>query len=206
MNTYKTDYTATFTNGCLGTKPSDAQVHETFVAGKARELHKDELTAEERTLAELSDLEKGKLIFHRDDKGNPIVYDYMIKGFLKEAFRSLSRDKGSECAKIKAFIKVIDGSVFVQPRQIPIELPEGGEITTCERALRAQTMQGERVALASSEEVPAGSKMKFRVIATMPGLEKALAECFEYAQYRFLGGWRNSGKGTAIVEQVKPEA
>lgn len=196
-------YVATFTEGLLATKPNDAEVHETYVAAKERDAIADELTVEEKTLAKLDGLEKGKTIFHRDDDGCPIIWDYQVKGFLKEAFRSLSRDKESACAKVKAFLKVIDGNVFVGPRKIRLELPDGAALGTCQRPLRAQTMQGERVALASSEEAPAGTKIRFEVTVLMPGLEKALDECWDYARFRFMGAWRNSGKGTAVVEQVK---
>lgn len=199
----KKTYVATFTEGLLATKPNDSEVHKSFVAAKEREAFEDELTAEEKTLAELDSLEKGKTVFHRDDDGCPIIWDYQIKGFLKEAFRAIGRDKETACAKVKAFLKVIDGNVFVSPRKIRLELPEGTELGTCQRPLRAQTMHGERVSLACSEEAPAGTKMLFTVTVLVPGLDKALEECWEYAQLRFMGAWRNSGKGTAVVEEVK---
>lgn len=132
-----------------------------------------------------------------------MVWDYQIKGFLKDAIKALRRDPKSACAALKNYKGVIDGSVFVKPRQIVLNLPEGAKLGTCQRPLRAQTMQGERVALAQSEEAPAGTTMEFTVLTIAPGLEKVLDECFEYAQLRFMGAWRNSGKGTAVVEKVK---
>jgi hypothetical protein len=98
---------------------------------------------------------------------------------------------------------IIDGSVFIEPRQIVLHIPEGKEMGECSRPLRAQTAQGERVALAKSEEVPAGTTMEFEVLTMMPGLDKALKECWDYARFRFMGAWRNSGKGTAIIEEMK---
>lgn len=196
-------YRATFTEGLLATKPNDPEVHETFVAAKEREASPDELSAEERALMEVDALEKGKTIFHRDDDGTPIIWDYQIKGFLKEAFKALRRDPATACAKTKNYIGIIDGSIFVKPRKIRLELPEGTQLGTCQRPLRARTMQGERVALASSEEAPAGTQMTFTVMTLCPGLGKALDECWEYAALRFMGAWRNSGKGTAIIEEVK---
>ena len=199
-------YVAKFTEGLLGTKPNDQEVHDTFIKGKEMDLiPKDEQTAEERTLAELDKLEKGKTIFHRDEDGNPFIWNYQIKGFIKEAFKTLRRNKDSACAKIKAFLQVVDGCVFVMPRKIKLELPEGGKIETCQRPLRAQTMQGERVALASSEEAPAGTKIRFSVKTLIDDLDDALDECWAYAEDRFMGAWRNSGKGTAIVEEIKEE-
>jgi len=51
--------------------------------------------------------------------------------------------------------------------------------------------------------VPAGTTMEFEVLTMMPGLDEALKECWDYAQLRFMGAWRNSGKGTAVIEEVK---
>lgn len=202
MNTTK--YRATFTEGLLATKPNDEAVHETFIAAKRAEgAQQDELDAEARTMAEIDRLEKGTTVFHRDEDGRPIIWDYQIKGFLKDAIKALRRDPKSACAELKAYKGVIDGSVFVKPRQIVLNLPEGAEIGTCQRPLRAQTLQGERVALAQSEEAPKGTTIEFSVLTLAPGLEKVLAECWEYAQLRFMGAWRNSGKGTAIIEEVK---
>lgn len=195
-------YRATFTEGLLATKPNDAEIHSRFVAGKEREASQDEIDAELRALEEVEDLEKGTTIFHRDEEGDPILWNYQIKGFLKEAFRALTRDKSNACAKVPAYIKVIDGCVFVTPRKIKLRLPAGTQLGSCQRPLRAQTMRGERVALACSEEAPAGTTMEFDVKVLAPGLDKALAECWEYAQLRFMGAWRNSGKGTAVVEEI----
>ena len=199
-----TKYKATFTEGLLATKPNDEAVHETYVASKREEgPAKDELDAEARALAEIERLEKGTTVFHRNDKGQPIVWDYQIKGFLKDAIKAIRRDPDSACAKLKNYKGVIDGSVFVQPRQIVLNLPEGTKIGTCQRPLRAQTMQGERVALAQSEEAPVGTTIEFSVLTMCPGLEKPLKECWDYAKFRFMGAWRNSGKGTAEIEEVK---
>lgn len=202
MNTKK--YKATFTEGLLATKPNDEAVHETYIAAKRAEgAAQDELDAEAKTLAEIERLEKGTTVFHRNNDGKPIVWDYQIKGFLKDAIKALRRDPKSACAALKNYKGVIDGSVFVKPRQIVLNLPKGAEIGTCQRPLRAQTPQGERVALAQSEEAPAGTTIEFSVITLCPGLDKALNECWEYAQLRFMGAWRNSGKGTAEITEVK---
>ena len=199
-----TRYRATFTEGLLATKPNDEKVHETFIAAKREEgIAKDEIDAEAQTLAEIERLEKGTTVFHRNADGKPVVWNYQVKGFLKDAIKALRRDPESACAKLKNYKGVVDGSVFVEPRQIVLNLPDGAEIGTCQRPLRAQTMQGERVALAQSEEAPAGTTMEFTVMTLAPGLDKALAECWQYAALRFMGAWRNSGKGTATVEEVR---
>lgn len=197
-------YKATFTEGLLATKPNDETVHETFIASKRAEgTAKDELDAEAKALAEVERLEKGCTIFHRTEDGKPMIWDYQIKGFLKDAVKALRRDPQSASAKVKAFKSIIDGNVFITPRKIVLQLPEGGEIGTCQRPLRAQTMMGERVALAQSEEAPAGTVIEFEVKTLMPGLDAMLDECWEYAKLRFMGAWRNSGKGTADIVQLE---
>ena len=87
-----------------------------------------------------------------------------------------------------------------QPRQIVIQMPEGTEISYCQRPLRAQTAQGERVALAISEEVPAGSVLEFEVKCYDDNHIPAVLEWLDYGQDRGLGQWRNSGKGRYTYE------
>jgi hypothetical protein len=95
---------------------------------------------------------------------------------------------------VTAFRKVIDGLVFVFPRRIPISL-NGGEIEILERPLRAQTAQGERVALARSDCCPIGSKLEFQ-IHVLSGVRKTLLkEWLDYGAYRGLGQWRNASYG-----------
>ena len=65
----------------------------------------------------------------------------------------------------------------------------------CQRPLRAQTMQGERVALASSETIPAGSYVIFEIAMLLDSHEKAVIEALNYGTLRGFGQWRNSGKG-----------
>ena len=200
-------YKVTFTEGMLATKPNDADVFETYIATKREEgVSQDEVDAAKQTEAEVERIEKGKTVFHRNENGDPILWDYQIKGYLKESVKMLRRNPKSEWKTQKGlngYKGIIDGNVFVKPRMIVLHVPDGKEITECARPLRAQTPQGERVALAKSEEVPAGTTMEFEVWTNMPGLEKAMRECWEYAEFHGMGAWRNSGKGTAVVEEVK---
>lgn len=198
-------YEATFTEGLLATKPADEQLHENFVAAKRAEgAAKDELDAEQKALAEVERLEKGVMVFHRTPDGKPMIWDYQIKGFLKDAIKALRRNPDSASAKVKAFKSIIDGNVFIKPRMIVLELPEGAEIGTCQRPLRASTPMGERNALVQSEEAPAGTVIHFSVMTMCPGIDKVLDECWKYAELRFMGAWRNSGKGTAKVQEIIP--
>ena len=106
----------------------------------------------------------------------------------------------NESGKLTAYKKGIDGLIFVQPRMIPIHV--NGEITECQRPLRAQTAQGERVSLANSEQIPAGSTCEFEIVLLDDSHEKAVREGLDYGALRGIGQWRNSGKGRYSYESI----
>ena len=112
--------------------------------------------------------------------------------------------KGTKSSKIKAYKKEIDGLIFVQERQIPVQTAE--ELTNCQRPLRAQTAQGERNSLASSEEIAAGAKMEFSILVMSDDLVPAVKEWLSYGKLRGLGQWRNSGKGRFLCEILEERA
>lgn len=72
----------------------------------------------------------------------------------------------------------------------------------CSRPLRAMTMQGERVSIAKSESVPAGSTLTFTLLILDDKLEDVVTECMNYGILRGMGQWRNSGKGRFTYEAV----
>lgn len=189
----------TFTEPVLGTWPNNPDIASEFIASKAPDATtiEDEIAALGAEAVEA----KGKTVFPKTDEGEPFLYDYQIKGFFKDACSMLGRLKGAtESAKLKAYKKTIDGLIFVEPRQIVFEM--AGDMGNCQRPLRAQTMQGERVSLANSEEIPAGSSVKFDVVLLDDAHEAVVEEWLNYAIMRGIGQWRNSGKGRALWEQL----
>lgn len=191
----------TFTEPVLGTWPANPQIAEDFISSKSP----DAATVEEEIAAIGVDeyVAKGKTIFPKLEDGTPFFYDYQIKGFFKGACGMLSRvgGKGSgatHSSKLKAYKKIIDGLIFVSPRQIPIAV--NGDIEDCQRPLRAQTAQGERVSLANSEEIPAGSSFECEIVMLDEGLEKYVREWLDYGVFSGIGQWRNSGKGRFTYE------
>jgi hypothetical protein len=88
--------------------------------------------------------------------------------------------------------------VFVTPRQIDL-VPVSG---ICTRPLRADTMQGERVSLASSEVIPAGTSFELEIETLTPALDKLVVKCLDFGSKKGLGQWRNSGKGRFSWEKV----
>lgn len=69
------------------------------------------------------------------------------------------------------------------------------KVGICERPLRAQTAQGERIALARSDTCPPGTVIEFDLVILGGVSEALLREWLDYGALRGLGQWRNSGKG-----------
>lgn len=207
----------------LGTATMNPKAYQDFIAALKPETSTPDNELEtlptEDQLSEDVKAATTPTVFHRDKDGSPILYDYQIKGFCKDACSMLARlseanededgtpKKGkkavNESGKIRAYKKEIDGLVFVFPRQIKAQLPEGGVIGLCERPLRAQTAKGERIALAHSETLPPGTVFEITVQLLADRLEPALMEWLDYGQLRGLGQWRNSGKGRFTYEIVQ---
>ena len=106
-----------------------------FIASKSPDAN----TIEDEVAALGADAvaDKGMTVFPRNENGEPILYDYQIKGFFKDSCGMLGRIGGkteigkkkavNESGKLTAYKKVIDGLIFIQPRMIPIHV--NGEIT-----------------------------------------------------------------------------
>ena len=189
----------TFDEEVLGTASGDPKVHETYIASNAPDA--PSMKEEVEALGTEEVFEKNMTVFPKDEKGNPFVWNYQWKGYFKDSFGMLKKVPGTECGKIKAYKKEIDGLIDVFPRRIPYDMGNG-EIGICQRPLRAQTMQGERVALASSETIPAGSSVIFEIRMILDSHEKAVIEALDYGAIRGFGQWRNSGKGVFHYESL----
>ena len=182
----------------LGTANSDPHVHSDYIASKAPDAKTKKEEIEAIGVSEV--IEKKKTVFPRNSDGQPILWDYQIKGFFKDACGMLRRVSGTKSQAMKAYKKIIDGLIFINERQIPIEFD--GEIGSCQRPLRAQTPQGERVALANSESISAGATMDFTIRCLSDSDMNAVKEWLDYGSLRGLGQWRNSSKGRFSWEEV----
>ena len=191
----------TFTELLLGTVPKDKEIYKKFIASKApAEVD----TEEEVQTVEEMEIE-GWTGFHLDaESGQPFLYDYVIKGFFKEACSMLRRVAGTESSKLTAYKKVVDGLVFPRPRQIDIDL-NGGEIRIFERPMRGQTPKGERVFLVRSDACPIGTTIEFEVMILGGVSKKLLIEWLDYGILHGIGQWRNGGYGAFQykLEEIK---
>lgn len=189
----------------LGMTPGSPDIYREYIASKSPDAN----TIEEEVASVGVDAveENGITVFPKMEDGTPFIWDYQMKGYFKDSCGMLSRagkagySGGKACAALKAYKKVIDGLIFVQPRKIPITL--SGEQGYCSRSLRASTPMGERISLAKSETCPAGSTFEFEVICLDKKLEDMVRECLDYGRLHGFGQWRNSGKGVFDWEEVK---
>jgi hypothetical protein len=189
-----------FLEEALGTSNSNPDIHGEFIASKAPDAQSTE--EEVAAIGVQAVIEKGKTIFPKEN-GQPYLWNYQVKGFFKDACSALRCADDTESADIKAFKKHIDGLVFVSPRKIMLHMPAGAVIGSCQRPLRGQTAQGERISLANSETVPVGTSCEFEIKLLKADMEPAIIEWLNYGADKGLLGWRNSGKGSfsyTIVE------
>lgn len=188
----------TFIESVLGTSPANEDVYRDFIGSKAPDA--DTVDDEVAAIGVDAVVEKGKTIFPKFEDGTPFQYDYQVKGFFKDTCGGLRKVPKTQSSKIKAYKKEIDKLIFVTPRRIPIVFD--GEIGECQRPLRAQTAQGERVSLAISEEIPAGATMTFQVHCFIDEQIDLVKEWLDYGEWSGMGQWRNSSHGRLKWEEL----
>lgn len=213
-------YRLTGTTPLLGSNPANPKIHSEFVAAKAATIQKaleetNMLPNEDELREQLKEkLEQiktmGLTVFLRDgDDDHLVIGNHVVKGFLKSAMLTLKDQLGIASPKSK-----VDNLVFVQPTYLPL-MRDGKPITAPddynERPLRAETMQGPRVSLASSEHINA----PWYVDVTIKLIENSatgkskpitwdtIETVLSYGADKGLGQWRNGGYGSFTVERLK---
>jgi hypothetical protein len=198
IQTYKLELE--FITPILGSQPT-GDVATEYIAKKAGiELPEDE----RKTLPDV--LEERTTVFYRRENGHGVeflLYNYQVKGFLKEAGRALN---GHVTGKVRNLRHKVASLVFVSPRQIPLLLPPEVEMDILERPLRGDTPLGPRVSLARSEMLDAGVRVKCG-LTVYPGqiTEAVLRDLLDYGYHQGIGQWRGGGFGSFIYKLVREE-
>lgn len=189
----------TFTEPLLGSQPQKDVVREHIM--RRRGIDPDAVADELETLDET--LERNTTAFHKRN-GKPVLFDYVVKGFLKEAAATFNGR--AEIGRMKNARSKIDSYVFVYPREIPI-ITDSPTILVLERPLRAMTMQGPRVSVVRSEMLPAGARIECEIHVLAPDVisEQLLRALLDYGRYKGLGQWRNGGYGRFEYELTRVE-
>jgi hypothetical protein len=200
MNQNKLSVLVTFTEQVLGTLIGNKEIASDFIISKAKE--EANKVEETEVMGAMEQLEKGTTYFPRDEKKLPFLWDYQFKGFLKEAIGVMTEMGNAGKLTKFTFKRAVDNAVFINPRRL--YLRPSGDPTFVERPLRAETMQGDRVALARSEAFPAGTSFEAEIVTLVSGNEKSklqsitpdlIREALAYGALKGIGQWRNSGVG-----------
>jgi len=188
-----------FIDDILGSWPSNPYLAEDYIAS----LAPDAETREEEiaNLGTEAVTEKSKTIFPRNADGVPCLMAHQIKGFFKEACKALSGNKEYLSSKIKAYKKEINTRIFVTPKYITLDKMEN--VYDFQRPLRAQTPQGERIALANSETASAGVVVRFTVQTICKEDLDLVREWLDYGDLMGLGQWRNAGYGRFTWREIE---
>lgn len=187
-----------FTQPILGSMPADEELYTKFIASKAPA---EWIVDEEVENIPPVDYDKGVTVFPQDKQGI-FLYNYHVKGFLKNAGNVLK-----EQLKIKNLRNKLDDYLFIKERKI--YLVRNGKIIqeedgVLERPLRAMTMQGERVALASSEVInpPAEAEFTIQLLEHKEITLDTIRELLDYGKFQGIGQWRNGGFGQFEWEEI----
>ena len=195
----------TFTEPLLGTLSGTKELAAEYIAGKnPKGASKDEIEVIKNLDEEI---EKSSTVFNMDEKG-AFLWDYQVKGFLKDTAHAIIHNGSRTQEALKkirmtnyTYKKTIDQHVFVNPRRIYLNVV--GDLYFTERPLRADTMRGERIALARSETAPVGTWCELEIISMNDKLWDILIECLDYGKLRGIGQWRNSGCGRFVYEELQ---
>ena len=139
------------------------------------------------------------------------VMGYHIKGFFKSALYALRGQYN-----IAAYKSKVDLLVFVEPRFVPIKREDAFvfyEDTILERPLRSNGPQGERVAIASSEQIDDPWSITIEISLLPNSVSKSakgenltwdiIEAALDYGAYHGLGQWRNADYGRFIWERIE---
>lgn len=206
-------YKLTGISPVLGSQPADPEIRKTYIEDKIRQAgDRIDRTDEAENLDPTQEqIDKKSTIFGcRAEDGALILWDYQIKGTLKAAIDVLQKQMGVVQGNSK-FTKFL----HVSPRNIPFRDGNGELITQpepkmLERSLRAMTMQGPRVALASSQKIELPWSVTFRLsLLANDSTPKSKAitwdiveTCLDYGQFSGLGQWHNGGWGKFRWERM----
>lgn len=189
----------------LGTNPGNDEMFEEWVKGKRGEGV--EMDGGEDVLGSVEEgMEKMTTVFRRDEGGVLCIPGYMLKGNLKangDTIRARKKGGKGERSGWESWRSKVDNNVHVRPKVIRL-MRDGEELREADgvrvRPLRAKTAQGERVSLARSEYVRAGTYFECEVVIRGMVSEKQVLECLEEGEWYGLGQWRNAGNGTYKFE------
>jgi hypothetical protein len=187
----------TLTERMLGTIPRDREVLAQHVMDQ-KEAKGDEIPP--RTPEDQE--QRAWTTFYVDENELPVLFDYQLKGFLKEAANDIKDVAGPNETKIASLRSHVERSVFILPRMTPLQDTPVGDNQMIERPLRAMTQQGPRVTVVRSDYIEAGQTYTFKLLVLKKSkiTEEVLLKILSRGQLKGLGQWRNGGYGRFDAE------
>jgi len=175
-------YELTFTEQLLGGVPMSKTIWEKYLKNH---LSEDD---EEDRLPEDCVVGSGLTGFYKDTQG-VYLYDYHIKGFLKESGNTLK-----DIVKIKNLKSKLDNFLFIEPRAIWLADKVTGIL---ERPLRGMTSMGPRVSIARSEylDPPLTIQIGITLINHKELNFNVVETLLDYGTLKGIGQWRNASYG-----------
>ena len=170
---------------------------------------------------------KGVTIFSKDEKGLPYYEDYVTKGCLKDLAQlyceRVPHVRGEVFSNMSYTASAMNRHVFTESiggqedrnyfytdklckKKSPLMLHPDKSINYLERSLRASTAQGPRISLARSEQVTAGTYMKFTITSFLPSTSlnlKKLKDLLSIGKQFGMSNWRNAGNGSFTVVSIE---
>lgn len=220
MRITKIKSTLTMLEPMLGTMSGNPDVHAEYIASRVSRDRGDDQTVEEQAGREAEEVDVAKetagalsvedaiikeMRLFPKDKDGLFLFDYQIRGMYKENIKNLIETREITTLSIYRTAYVVDSYVHVFPRRIRLLQPDGSPWMEAPdkltRPLRAQTPRGERVALATSQMLPAGTIVKFEthVLNTGRGVAalkpEDIIKALEFGKYKGLSQWRGGGYG-----------
>lgn len=119
-------------------------------------------------------------------------------------------------SNLTSYIKKVDNYVFILEDEIPI-MRDGKQLTEAdgflERPLRANTLQGPRVALARSEEITGDWYVDITIKVLMNNSTskgqkfdmELIENLLSYGELKGLLQWRNGGHGSFSYEEIESD-
>lgn len=209
--TYKVEMT--FTEPLLGGACNNPEVHAEHIASKAETVA--EVQEEVEAISGHS-LEKALGVFPKDETGL-FYWNYQLRGFFKEQIASLVELGDVKEVSKWSVKKAVNMLVYAKPRRIYLMDEKGKHIKDCQtvlsRPLKAETLQGPRIALASSQMLPAGTNISFMV--ELLEVDNAKSKCrlkpetieaaLAFGSQQGFGQWRTAhyGQFDYSIKEVK---
>lgn len=192
-----------FTSEILGSCPANADIYSKYVADKATDA---DVTDEISALGAEQVLENGTTKFLTVD-GKPALSNHTWLGFMKEKIGFLKLDnKKTASGALTNYKKRLDNGIAFANKFSILVLPKGESTGMLQRPLRANTQQGERIALASSITCPPRTRTRFTILMSNSEYRYPIEEALNMGRFSGTGQWRGSGKkGTFLWEEFSDD-